>query len=82
MSQRVKVEMPKVSYEMETGVVQSWLFRVGDRVEKDMPVVDIETEKATVDVMAPVSGTLVEIVHDSGAEVPAGTTIGWIDADE
>ena len=43
MSRRVGVEMPKLGYEMETGIVQAWRCRVGDRVEQDMPVVDIET---------------------------------------
>jgi pyruvate/2-oxoglutarate dehydrogenase complex dihydrolipoamide acyltransferase (E2) component len=82
MSHRVGVEMPKLSYDMETGVVQTWLHQTGDRVEKDEPIVDIETEKASVNVTSPASGTLADIVHESGAEVDVGTTIGWIDADD
>jgi pyruvate/2-oxoglutarate dehydrogenase complex dihydrolipoamide acyltransferase (E2) component len=82
MSHRVGVEMPKLSYEMENGVVQTWLHKVGDRVEQEEPIVDIETEKASVTVPSPASGILVEIVHDSGAEVDVGTPIGFINADD
>jgi pyruvate/2-oxoglutarate dehydrogenase complex dihydrolipoamide acyltransferase (E2) component len=78
---RIPIEMPKLNYEMETGVVQAWRCRIGDHVEKGSAVVEIESEKAAVDVVAPLSGSLVEIVHDIGAEVPVGTAIGWLDVE-
>jgi pyruvate dehydrogenase E2 component (dihydrolipoamide acetyltransferase) len=76
---RVAVEMPKVNYEMESGVVQAWRKRVGDSVVKGEPVADIETEKAVVELEAPAAGMLVEIVHDAGAEVAVRTPIAWLD---
>ena len=77
---RVAVEMPKLSYEMETGVVQAWRKGVGDRVDKGEIVADIESEKAVVELESPATGTLVEIVHGPGDEVDVRTPIAWIEA--
>ena len=41
---RVAIEMPKINFEMETGVVQAWRKGVGDPVEQGEIVADIETE--------------------------------------
>jgi pyruvate dehydrogenase E2 component (dihydrolipoamide acetyltransferase) len=76
---RVAVEMPKVNYEMETGVVQAWRKQVGDLIEKGEVIAEIETEKALVELQSPASGTLVEIVHGDGEEVEVRTPIGWLE---
>ena len=78
---RVPVEMPKVNYEMEFGVVNGWRKAVGDPIEAGEVIADIETEKATLELESPTAGTLVEIVHDSGAEVPVLQPIAWIDTE-
>jgi len=78
---RVPVPMPKVNYEMEFGIVQAWHHAVGDAVREGEVIGDIETEKATVELTAPVSGTLVEIVHGPGTEVPSLEPIAWIETD-
>jgi pyruvate dehydrogenase E2 component (dihydrolipoamide acetyltransferase) len=77
---RVAVEMPKLSYEMETGVVQAWRKGVGDPVDKGEIVADVESEKAVVELESPATGTLVEIVHGPGDEVDVRTPIAWIEA--
>jgi pyruvate dehydrogenase E2 component (dihydrolipoamide acetyltransferase) len=77
---RVAIEMPKLNYEMETGVVQAWRKGVGDPVEKGEIVADIESEKAMVELESPAAGTLVEIVHGLGDEVDVKTPIAWIEA--
>jgi pyruvate dehydrogenase E2 component (dihydrolipoamide acetyltransferase) len=77
---RLAVEMPKVNYEMESGVVQAWRRQVGDAVVAGEPIADIETEKAIVELAAPATGIIVEIVHEPGAEVPVRTTIAWLEA--
>ena len=77
---RVAIEMPKLNYEMETGVVQAWRKSVGDPVEKGEIVADIESEKAMVELESPASGTLTEIVHGPGDEVDVRTPIAWIEA--
>jgi pyruvate/2-oxoglutarate dehydrogenase complex dihydrolipoamide acyltransferase (E2) component len=78
---RVAIEMPKLNYGMETGVVQAWRKGVGDPVQQGEIVADIEAEKATVELESPVTGTLVDIVHAPGDEVDVRTPIAWIDAD-
>jgi pyruvate dehydrogenase E2 component (dihydrolipoamide acetyltransferase) len=79
---RVAIKMPKISFEMESGVVQAWRKGVGDRLAKGEVVAEIETEKVTVDAESPETGTLVEIVHGPGEEVPVGTPIAWLEADD
>jgi pyruvate dehydrogenase E2 component (dihydrolipoamide acetyltransferase) len=78
---RVAIEMPKLNFEMQTGVVQAWRKNVGDAVEKGEIVADIESEKAMVEVESPARGTLVEIVHGPGAEVEVETPIAWLEAE-
>jgi pyruvate/2-oxoglutarate dehydrogenase complex dihydrolipoamide acyltransferase (E2) component len=76
---RVSVVMPKVSYEMEFGIVQAWRKTVGDAVAQGEVIAEIETEKASVELEATAAGTLDEIVHDAGAEVPVLEPIAWIE---
>ena len=79
---RVPIAMPRVTYEMESGVVQAWRRTVGDRVEAGEIVADIETEKAVVELESPAAGTIAEIVHPAGAEVAVLTPIAWLETAE
>jgi pyruvate dehydrogenase E2 component (dihydrolipoamide acetyltransferase) len=76
---RIPIEMPKLGYDMETGKVGGWLKGVGDRIARGDVIAEIETDKSTVEMEALAGGTLVEIVHETGAEVPIGETIAWLD---
>jgi len=67
--------MPQLGNGVEDGVVSEWLFDVGERVDKDEPVVTIETDKATSDLEAPVTGTLVAVLVPDGAEVTVGQVL-------
>jgi pyruvate/2-oxoglutarate dehydrogenase complex dihydrolipoamide acyltransferase (E2) component len=77
---RVAIEMPRLGEEPEARV-NRWLKAVGDSVARGEAVAEIETDKATLDVEALQSGTLVEIVHDADAEVEVGTPIGYLETD-
>jgi pyruvate dehydrogenase E2 component (dihydrolipoamide acetyltransferase) len=79
---RVEVKMPSVSAGMESGIVVAWLKAVGDTVERGEPLAEIETDKATLDLEARVTGTLSEILTDVGQEVPVGTVIATVETDE
>ncbi len=70
--------MPKLGETMTAGTVVRWLAREGDRVERDEPLVVIETDKVELEIPAPSSGRLAQIVHDDGSECPVGTVIGLI----
>ena len=76
---RIPIEMPKLGYDMETGVVASWLKQVGEAIQRGDAIAEIETDKSTVEMEALTSGTLAEIVHAAGAEVPVGEPIAFIE---
>lgn len=76
---RIPIEMPKLGYDMEAGTVSGWLKRVGDTIARGDVIAEIETDKATVEMEATASGTLAEIVHDAGDEVPIGEPIAWLE---
>lgn len=77
---RTEIAMPSVSAGMEAGSVVRWLKAVGDSVERGEPIVTIQTDKADLDIEAPSSGVLVEIVHGEGDEVPVGTAIAYLES--
>src|SRR5437588_9888886 len=72
------VIMPALGMAQDTGVVVSWKKRAGEQVTKGEPLLEIETDKAVVDVESPATGTLASITADPGAEVAVGTTIAVI----
>lgn len=79
---RKEVIMPKIGLDMEEGTILTWLKKVGDSVEVGDTLCEIETDKATTEVEAAVSGTLVEIVAEEGEEVEITKTIAWIETNE
>lgn len=76
---RIAIEMPKLGYDMETGVVVAWLKDVGDTVQRGEAIAEVETDKATVEMEAMASGTLAEIVCAAGTATPVGAVIAYID---
>jgi 2-oxoglutarate dehydrogenase E2 component (dihydrolipoamide succinyltransferase) len=61
-------------------VVRAWLKQVGDRVEVNDPLVELETDKVAMEVPAPSAGVLREILLDSGADAAPGAVLGRIAA--
>ena len=76
---RIAVQMAKLGYDMATGRISAWSRKVGDSITRGDVIAEIETDKATVEMEAFVSGKLVEIVHPVGDEVPVGEVIGYIE---
>jgi pyruvate/2-oxoglutarate dehydrogenase complex dihydrolipoamide acyltransferase (E2) component len=76
-----KVNLPKWGMGLEEGTVVQWLKAEGDRVKKGEPIVEIETAKATQEVEAPASGTLVKILVAVGETTAVNTEIGVIEED-
>src|SRR6266536_2856086 len=66
------VIMPALGMAQETGKVLRWLKSEGDVVEQGAPIMEIETDKVTVEIEAPASGTLTGLRVPEGAEVPVG----------
>jgi pyruvate dehydrogenase E2 component (dihydrolipoamide acetyltransferase) len=75
--------MPQIASDMTEADVVSWLVEPGDRVEQGEIVLEIETEKSTVEVEAPASGVLAEIRVAAGTtDVAVGTVLATIDVDQ
>jgi pyruvate dehydrogenase E2 component (dihydrolipoamide acetyltransferase) len=72
------VIMPALELAQETGKVLRWLKNPGDSVRKGEPIVEIETDKVTVEVEAPAAGVLREVSAQPGDVVPVGRTIALI----
>lgn len=70
--------MPALGMAQETGTLIRWLKREGDNVQKGEPLIEIETDKVTVEVEALASGILINITAEEGDVVPVGQTIGQI----
>ena len=75
---RTVVRMPNLGAEAQAGRLVAWLRDVGDTVAAGDAIAEIETDKATVELAAPVTGTIVEIVAPAGAEVPVGDMLAII----
>jgi pyruvate dehydrogenase E2 component (dihydrolipoamide acetyltransferase) len=72
------VIMPALGLAQETGKVVRWLRREGDTVVRGEPLLEIETDKVTVEIEAPADGRLAGIVAVEGEEVPVGRTIAQV----
>jgi len=68
-------ELPDVGEGVAEGELVSWLVEAGDAVSEDQPVAEVETDKALVEVPAPVDGTVRELHVEEGEVVPVGTVI-------
>ena len=79
----VEIRMPQVASDMTEADVVSWLIEPGESVRKGDVLLEIETEKSTVEIEAPASGTLREILVPGGAtNVEVGTLLAVLDAAE
>jgi pyruvate dehydrogenase E2 component (dihydrolipoamide acetyltransferase) len=70
--------MPALEMAQETGKLLAWRKQEGDRVTQGEPLLEIETDKAVVEVEAPADGILAGIKAAVGADIPVGQTIAWI----
>ncbi len=72
------VQMPRLSDSMETGKILRWLKKEGEQVVKGEPLVEIESDKANIEVEAYASGKLSKIVVPEGESAPIGAVIAEI----
>ena len=72
------VVMPALEMAQETGKLIAWRKNEGDRVTKGEPLLEIETDKAVMEVEAPADGVLAGITGKIGSDIPVGQTIAWI----
>ncbi len=73
-----EIKVPTLGESVTTATVARWLKQTGDAVAADEPLVELETDKVTVEVNAPVAGRLGVIVAAEGAEVEVGALLGEV----
>ena len=68
-------KFPDVGEGIHEGEIVKWKVKVGDKVEADQPLVEIETDKAVVDIPSPKAGTILKINHKDGETVKVGEVL-------
>jgi pyruvate dehydrogenase E2 component (dihydrolipoamide acetyltransferase) len=76
-----KVIMPQMGESIAEGTVVKWLKRIGERVERDEPLLEISTDKVDAEIPSPASGVLTEIVVKENQTVEVNAILGWIDGE-
>src|SRR5438105_14175736 len=74
----ISVVMPALEIAQETGTLIAWRKKEGEQVAKGETLLEIETDKAVMEIEAPGDGVLVGVKVHEGAFVPVGQTIAWI----
>ena len=73
------IELPQVGESVVEGTIGKWLKRPGDRVERYDPLVEVVTDKVTMEVPSPVAGELLRIIAQEGETVPMGAAIAEVE---
>ena len=73
------IVMPQLGESIAEGTVIKWLIPPGGMVEKDQPLLEVETEKVALDIPAPATGVLREVLVQEGATVPVGTVLARLE---
>src|SRR6476646_10913302 len=75
------VNFPQLGESVVEGTVLQWLVKIGDTVEEDQLLTEIETEKVVAEIPSPFKGVVKEFAVEIGQTVPVGTTLLWIETD-
>ena len=73
-----EIVMPRLSDTMEEGTIAQWLKREGETVHKGEAILEVETDKANMELQAYSDGVIQKILQDDGATVPIGTVVGLL----
>jgi 2-oxoglutarate dehydrogenase E2 component (dihydrolipoamide succinyltransferase) len=73
-----KIVVPVLGESITEATVSKWLKTVGDTVEVDEPIVELETDKVNLEVPSPVSGVLIKINSKDGSVVEVGALLGSV----
>ncbi len=76
------IELPQVGESVVEGTIGKWLKQPGDTIQRYDPLVEVVTDKVTMDMPSPVTGTLLRILAQEGDVVPMGAPIAEVETDE
>ncbi|MGH7256626.1 MAG: dihydrolipoamide acetyltransferase family protein [Nitrospirales bacterium] len=74
------VIMPQLGESIAEGTIVKWLIPRGGEVEKDQPLLEVETDKVSLEIPSPTSGFLTEVLVPEGQTVPVGTLIARLES--
>jgi pyruvate dehydrogenase E2 component (dihydrolipoamide acetyltransferase) len=74
-------KLPDLGEGLTEGEIARWLVSVGDEIAEDQPLVEIQTDKTTVEIPSPAAGEVAQILVEEGAVVPVGTVLVVIGSD-
>ena len=74
----IEITVPTLGESVADATVARWIKKTGDAVAADEPVVELETDKVTLEVPAPAAGTLGEILAAEGATVEVGASLAML----
>ncbi|TVQ35603.1 MAG: dihydrolipoamide succinyltransferase, partial [Geminicoccaceae bacterium] len=75
----IEIKVPTLGESISEATVAKWFKQAGDAVAVDEPLVELETDKVTVEVNAPANGTIAEIMAAEGSEVEVGAVLGFLE---
>jgi 2-oxoisovalerate dehydrogenase E2 component (dihydrolipoyl transacylase) len=78
---RYEFKLPDIGEGIAEAEIVAWHVKVGDRIEEDQQIADMMTDKATVEMEAPVAGTVTELAGEVGDQIPIGSVLVVIDRD-
>ena len=76
------IELPHVGESVVEGTIGKWLKQPGDRIERYEPLVEVVTDKVTMEVPSPVDGSLVKILAQEGETIPMGAPLAEVETAE
>lgn len=78
---RFEIKMPKLGESITEGTIVSWSVKVGDMVQEDDVLFEVNTAKVSAEIPSPVEGKVVEILYKEGDTIAVGTVVAIIDLD-
>ena len=76
-----EIKVPALGESVTTATIARWMKQPGDTVAADEPLLELETDKVTVEVSAPAAGVLTAINYPEGSEVEVGALLGMLDGE-
>jgi len=71
--------MPQLGESIAEGTIVKWLIPVGGRIDKDQPLLEVETDKVALEIPSPAAGFLTEVLVQEGEKVPIGTVLARLE---